>query len=387
VTVVNKLKIEDIYPNPKQPRKYFDEKSLQELADSILKDGLQEEILVRPLDGRYEIVQGERRWRAHKIAELASIKVKVKEYSDDEAFHLSVIENIHRDQFAPIEEAEAFRQYVTMGFTHEEIAKKISKSRDYVTSRLRLLKLLPVFQDWIATGKMSDGCGKQILKLEDCTRFFGPNSVNKVYDTHFERMQWKVHRDYWMKDKITVEEMKAYVDGEKFNLIFVPILLLSGHKDIAVAESCKIPITAEYECSINDLHPSRITLADIEFGKKYDLDRANEDFRPWQIEKAWEQYKQLLFDNPYTWIAPRDSDILHKEFVEKRDNSLKGETLDELTKSIKEDYAILQECASKMGYVDVWTLLEAMFPNQIDDESIVSRDTEGNDQNGQNLIN
>jgi ParB/RepB/Spo0J family partition protein len=373
---MNELNIGDIHPNPKQPRKYFDEKSLQELADSILKDGLQEEILVRPFDGHYEIVQGERRWRAHKIAGLSTIKVKVKEYSDDEAFHLSVIENIHRDQFAPIEEAEAFRQYVTMGFTHEEIAKKISKSRDYVTSRLRLLKLSLTFQDWIAKGRISDGHAKQILKLEDCIRFFGPKSV--VQPT-LDNLQSRLFSDFWMKDKITVDEVKEYVDLLKYFMIVVPLFLLKGCKDLWVADSKGIPITAEFYCQMYDLHPSRITLVDLEFAKKYDLEHVDENYQPWEVEKQWHLNKQILLDSSIDWVPPRDFDILNKEFMEKHESAFKNETLEERAEVIKENMAILEKAAAELGYVDVWMMLEEMYPNQNDDESIVSRDTEGDE--------
>lgn len=165
--MIKELKISEIVPNPDQPRKHFDEQSLNELAESIVSDGLQEPILVRPKDGKYEIVQGERRYRAHLIASLDTVQAKIKEVNDEDAFHLAVIENIQREQLTPIEEARAFQRYIELGYTHENIAKKVSKSRTYVTSRLRLLKLIPEIQDWIAECRISEGHAKQILKLKN----------------------------------------------------------------------------------------------------------------------------------------------------------------------------------------------------------------------------
>src|SRR5690606_13026930 len=115
------IQLSEIITNPNQPRKHFDEQAHQELAESIKKDGLQEAILVRPKGDKFEIVQGERRYRAPKLAGLESIQAKVREVDDEEAFHLAVIENIQREQLSPIEEARAFARYVELGYTHEEI--------------------------------------------------------------------------------------------------------------------------------------------------------------------------------------------------------------------------------------------------------------------------
>ncbi|MET3210803.1 UNVERIFIED_CONTAM: ParB/RepB/Spo0J family partition protein [Paenibacillus sp. PvR008] len=136
------IPMSNIQPNPNQPRKQFDEESLRELADSIVADGLQSPILVRRVGEGYEIVQGERRYRAHVLAGLSSIRAEIRDLSDTEAFHLAVIENIQREQLTDIEEAHAFQNYVELGYTHEQVAEKVKKSRTYVTSKLRLLKLI-----------------------------------------------------------------------------------------------------------------------------------------------------------------------------------------------------------------------------------------------------
>lgn len=195
------IKLTEIVANPNQPRKHFDEQALQELADSIKSDGLQEPILVRPKGDKYEIVQGERRYRAHKLAGLETIQAKVKEVDDEDAFHLAVIENIQREQLTPIEEARAFQKYVEMGYTHEEIAKKVSKSRTYVTSRLRLLNLIPEIQDMIAEGRISEGHAKQLLKLRN---LFPSNNEP------FKFGQELFVRDFSSVEKISVKDVQEF---------------------------------------------------------------------------------------------------------------------------------------------------------------------------------
>src|SRR5690606_22499674 len=154
------IKLSEIITNPNQPRKHFDEQALQELAESIKKDGLQEAILVRPKGDKFEIVQGERRYRAHKLAGLESIQAKVREVDDEDAFHLAVIENIQREQLSPIEEARAFLWYSHNGLTQDEIAEKVKKTRDYVASKLRLLNLSETVQSIIERGEIKEGHAK-----------------------------------------------------------------------------------------------------------------------------------------------------------------------------------------------------------------------------------
>src|SRR5690606_776554 len=157
----------------------------------------QEPILVRPIkDKQYEIVQGERRFRAHQLNGMEEIEVKIRELNDEDAFHLAVIENIQREQLTPIEEAQAYLKYVEMGYTHEQIAHKVSKSRTHVTTRLRLLKLLPFIQDWIAEGVLSEGHAKQILKMESVINRFWRN-VTYFSESPFEKFQRKFHHEYW----------------------------------------------------------------------------------------------------------------------------------------------------------------------------------------------
>src|SRR5699024_10162034 len=158
------INLSKVKRNENQPRKHFDEDSIKELSESIKKDGLMQPITVREVSrDTFEIVQGERRYRACKLADLSEMTAIIKELDDEEAFHLSVIENIQREDMTAIEEALAFQKYVEMGYTHKEIAEKISKGRTYVTQRLRLLKLIPEVHDMIAIGVIQEGHAKQLL--------------------------------------------------------------------------------------------------------------------------------------------------------------------------------------------------------------------------------
>src|SRR5699024_1407315 len=155
---VSLIELGKIGGNDQQPRKHFDETAIKELSKSIKKEGLIQPIMVREVSrDTFEIIHGERRYRAAKLAGLKEIPAYVREMTDDEAFHLAVIENIQREELTAVEEAQAFQRYVEMGYTHAQIAEKVSKSRTYVSSSLRLLKLNGRILAWINDGKLSEG--------------------------------------------------------------------------------------------------------------------------------------------------------------------------------------------------------------------------------------
>ena len=332
------LKIDDVIPNPNQPRKLFDEQALQELADSIKADGLQEPILVRPKGDKYEVVQGERRWRAHKLAGMDTIPAKVRDVDDETAFHLAVIENIQREQLTPIEEAQAFQRYAEMGYTHEQIAKKVSKSRTYVTTRLRLLKLMPTLQDWIAKGVLTEGHAKQLLKIESFINRFLEDAVT-CYDTPFEYIQWRFHNDYWFdvekNRKITVNDVKRWVDDCRYFLIrcLVDYVCDNGNRVASIHRG--LAMTAEVYCTVFGLKLENLTREDIEFANKYELELYKKDFdkkfRPWMIDRFWDQMEISIFrEKSIKWEKPRPLSDIDLKTVEMEDKSL-----DEITKEIK----------------------------------------------------
>jgi len=161
------LLIDDIIPNPLQPRKHFDDEKLRELVDSIRENGVIQPIVVQKKGQGYELVVGERRWRASKKANLKKIPAIVRELSDTHSLEIALIENIHRQDLNPIEEAEAYaRLGQEFGLTQERLAKRLGKSRTAITNNLRLLNLPQTVKRDIIAGRMSAGHARTLLGLE-----------------------------------------------------------------------------------------------------------------------------------------------------------------------------------------------------------------------------
>ncbi|MGN0444536.1 MAG: ParB/RepB/Spo0J family partition protein [Acutalibacteraceae bacterium] len=164
-----KLKINEIEPNRDQPRKEFDETALSELADSIAQHGIIQPLLVRPLsDGAYQLVAGERRWRAARLAGLSEVPVVIRELSDSEAMEIALIENLQREDLNPIEEAQGLKLLIdTYGLTQEECADRVGKSRPAIANSLRLLGLSEYILDLVKDGTISSGHARALLPLGD----------------------------------------------------------------------------------------------------------------------------------------------------------------------------------------------------------------------------
>jgi ParB family chromosome partitioning protein len=159
--------IEEIHPNRSQPRKHFDESRLQELADSIKEKGILEPLIVRRAADGYEIVIGERRWRAAQKAGLKEIPVLLKELDDREVLELSLIENLQRDDLNPIEEAEAYKRLTEeFGLNQEELGTRLGKDRSTVANTLRLLKLPYEVREQLLRNHITPGHARAILSLE-----------------------------------------------------------------------------------------------------------------------------------------------------------------------------------------------------------------------------
>lgn len=164
-----KLNLMDIEPNKDQARKQFDEAALSELADSIAQHGVLQPLLVRPIiGGGYQLVAGERRWRASRIAGLTQVPVVIKELNDTEAAVISLIENLQREDLNPVEEALGFASLMKdFNLTQEEAAQKVGKSRPAVANALRLLKLPEKVLDMVRENKLSAGHARALAALED----------------------------------------------------------------------------------------------------------------------------------------------------------------------------------------------------------------------------
>ena len=173
--------ISKVEPDREQPRKFFNEDALQELAEAIKQYGVFQPLLVQKEKDYYKIIAGERRWRAAKIAGLKEIPVIVKELSDQEIAEIQLIENIQREDLNPIEIAEGYRQLIDKyGFTQDELAEKISKSRTAITNTLRLLKLDERVRQMIIDELISTGHARAILSIEDSDKQY--EFAQKIFD-------------------------------------------------------------------------------------------------------------------------------------------------------------------------------------------------------------
>ena len=187
------LKLSDIEPNREQPRKNFDKEALEELADSIKQYGLIQPIVVQKKDDYYEIIAGERRWRAARLAGLKEIPVVIREYTDKEIMEISLIENIQREDLNPIEEAQAYEALISQyNLKQEEVAERVSKSRSTITNSLRLLKLCEDVRQMVMYNMISTGHARALIPIEDPKLQYETAAI--VYD-----------------QKLSVRETEAYV--------------------------------------------------------------------------------------------------------------------------------------------------------------------------------
>ena len=165
---VKYIKTFDIMPNANQPRKTFDEEKIQDLANSIIEHGVIQPIVLRKKDAGYEIVAGERRWRAAIKAGLSEVPCLIRELDDEQNMLIAIIENMQREDLNPIEEAEGLNQMiVTYGMTQEQVSKSVGKSRPYITNSLRLLKLPEYVLELISEGKISAAHGRTVITIDD----------------------------------------------------------------------------------------------------------------------------------------------------------------------------------------------------------------------------
>ena len=175
------VKINSVEPNREQPRKDFDEDSLVELADSIKQFGILQPLIVQQKKDYYEIIAGERRWRAAKMAGIKEVPVIIKNYTDQEIVEISLIENIQRENLNPIEEAMAFKRLLEeFDLKQDEVAERVSKSRTAVTNSMRLLKLSERVQQMIIDDMISTGHARALLALDDEEQQY--QLANRIFD-------------------------------------------------------------------------------------------------------------------------------------------------------------------------------------------------------------
>lgn len=213
------VKITSVEPNRKQPRKNFDEDALQELSDSIKQFGLLQPILVQDRKDHYEIIAGERRWRAAKMAGLKEIPVIIRDYTEQEIMEISLIENIQREDLNPIEEAQAFKRLLTeFHLKQDEVAERVSKSRAAVTNSIRLLKLSDDVQQMVIDDMISTGHARALLAVENPEEQY--NLAQKIFDEKLsvrdvEKLVKNLHKPAKSK-KLDDKTMQAiYLDIEE----------------------------------------------------------------------------------------------------------------------------------------------------------------------------
>lgn len=208
-----KIKITKIEPNREQPRKNFEEDSLLELSESIKQFGVIQPLIVQEKNGLYEIIAGERRWRAAKIAGLKEVPVIIKKYSEQEIVEISLIENIQRENLNPIEEALAYKKLLTeFNLKQDEIAERVSKSRTAVTNSMRLLKLDERVQQMVIDDKISTGHARALISIEDNELQY--NIANRIFDEKLSvRDIEKIVKKLLSEDKEEIKEKVNETDN------------------------------------------------------------------------------------------------------------------------------------------------------------------------------
>jgi ParB family transcriptional regulator, chromosome partitioning protein len=186
---LREIDIDRILPNSHQPRKNFDESALNELADSIREHGIVQPIVVRPLeDGFFQLIAGERRWRASQRAGLTRLPAVIREAGEDSALELALIENLQREDLNPMEEAQAYERLITdFGLTQEEVARRVGKNRATIANMLRLLRLPAEVQQWLRDNRLSTGHAKVLLSLSDLDAIL--DSAKKIIQGNYSVRQ------------------------------------------------------------------------------------------------------------------------------------------------------------------------------------------------------
>ena len=245
------VQIKDIQKNPYQPRKEFSEEKIQELSQSIKENGLIQPIIVRksPVLG-YEILAGERRYRASIAAGLSEVPVIVKQLSDQDMMLHSIIENLQRENLNPIEEAKAYQSLIDKGFTHTEIAEKMGKSRPYITNLVRLLGLPKHILTEVESGKLSQAHARLLIQLSSDKQ---DKLLNRIQTENLSVRQ--VEQILQKTKKISKKEKDYFVKEEEQTL--KKILGLEVHIKLQKKDSGKISISFhnqdEYQQFINSL--------------------------------------------------------------------------------------------------------------------------------------
>ncbi|MGN7178685.1 chromosome partitioning protein ParB [Paenibacillus sp. FSL R5-0490] len=252
---VQEVKIKDIRPNPYQPRKVFEKEAIEELKQSILEHGILQPIIVRKSIKGYEIVVGERRFRAAKEANLEKVPVVVRELTEQQMMELAVLENLQREDLTPIEEAAAYQLLMEkLKVTQEELAKRLGKSRPHIANHIRLLSLPPKIQGLISDGKISMGHGRALLGLRKK-----------------EKLQALVEKT--VKDGLNVRQLEQLI--QQLNDVSRETKKPAVQKDIFIKER-ESSLRERFGTTVHIKQSKNKGKIEIEFFSKEDLERIME---------------------------------------------------------------------------------------------------------------
>lgn len=285
------LAVSEIVPNPHQPRRTFDVEKLSELAASIKEHGVIQPLIVRKNGAKYEIVAGERRWRAAKEAKLVAVPVVVRDYNDATMMEIALIENIQRHNLNPLEEANGIRDLMQdFGLTQEDVAKKIGRSRSAVTNILRLLNLPPKILELVSRETLSMGQAKPILALTDVKQ---------------QEALALVVAEQGLSARMTEDLVKAIKDGQKVDLSGKVLLRLPVAKKSTKTVGKKAPESVfykEYQNKLVELLGTKVKLVpksatqgkiEIEYYSEEDIERIFEALEGKTAGKEIKKTKKL----------------------------------------------------------------------------------------------
>lgn len=250
---IQELNLDDLRPNPYQPRKNFQKEAIDELKTSILEHGILQPLIVRKSIKGYEIVVGERRFRAAKEANLETVPAVVRELSEQQMMELAVLENLQREDLSPIEEGFAYQTLMEkLSLTQEEVAKRLGKSRPHVANYIRLLSLPPAIQEFISNGKISMGHGRALLGLREKAKI--PLVVEKV-----------------IKEELNVRQLENLIQQLNEN-VSRETKKAEKNKDIFIKEQ-ELSLRERFGTTVNIKQSKNKGKIEIEFFSKEDLER------------------------------------------------------------------------------------------------------------------
>ena len=324
---VKLISIEEIVPNRFQPRQIFGEKELNELADSIKEHGIIQPLILRPLGDKYEIIAGERRYKAASIAGLYNVPAIILEKDDNESAEIAILENIQRKDLTPIEEAKSYQKLLNRGLTQEEIAKKLGIAQSTVANKLRLLGLPDEVQDALLNNRISERHARALLKLENITDQL--NLLNRIINEKMNVRQTEEEVNKILG--VFLPQEKPEEEKEEIEFFDVPEVVsttepvMPAEEPIKQEEEIKIEPFSEYDSQ-----------EDIDFFREFNMNSDEEVKQEPEEIKAEDSHEEI--DDAIPEIQIIDSEPNKYEYLNAVDDV--RNLIDEL---VKKKYKINKE--------------------------------------------